>query len=113
MKKKYSDFESFSKDQAYWERNQLVAALSKFLPSWLAKHDPEDKNWDDDWRNIVVIAYVTKNMTLRQMTWHIHDSDLPYFTHLKLDPSFKWDGHDTDEKYRRLASLGSGGIGEE
>lgn len=43
------------KDGAYFERNQLVAALSKLFPASLAKHDVNDKSWDDDWRNIVVI----------------------------------------------------------
>ena len=43
------------KDGAYWERNQLVSALSKVFPAHLAKHPEEDKEWDDDWRTIVVI----------------------------------------------------------
>lgn len=39
-----------------------------------------------------------------QLSWHIHKDDLEYFSHLK--PGLKtWDGHDTDEKYRRLAAL--------
>jgi hypothetical protein len=108
--KKYSDFEPFSKDQAYWERNQLLAAFSKIMPAWLAKHDPEDKTWEDEWRNIVVIGGLTKDFKIVQMTWHIHDDDLVYFKHLKLDPTFKWDGHTTDQKYDRLATLSSGGV---
>lgn len=105
MTKKYSDFEPFSKDQAYWERNQLLVALSKLMFACLTKHDPEDKNWEDEWRNIVVIYGIGEHFEVVQMTWHIHDDELPYFSHLKFDPTFKWDGHSTDEKYERLLSL--------
>jgi hypothetical protein len=103
--KKYSDFEPLSKDQAYWERNQLLAALSKLMFAWLTKHPKEDKDWDPKWRNIVVIVGIKDDFKLIQMTWHIHDDDLPYFSHLEFDPTFKWDGHTTDEKYDRLAKL--------
>jgi hypothetical protein len=107
--KKYSDFESFSKDQAYWERDQLLAALSKVFPAWLARH-PDSEEWEDDWRNIVVIAGITQDFKVVQMTWHIHDSELSNFLHLKWDVDFKWDGHTTDEKYERLARLQPGGV---
>lgn len=88
-----------AKDQAYAERNQCVAAIvraavSMGCPAWLARHEGGD--WDDDWRNIVFITLPTG-----QVSWHIHDSDLPRFAWLSRDPA-PWDGHDTDEKYRRL-----------
>jgi len=101
------------KDNAYWERNQLVAALSKLLPSHMAKHPKDDKEWEDDWRNIVVM-HVPLELTHFadvvdqpvpsdiQVTWHIHDHDMPMFDHLGEDPSYQWDGHTTEEKYRRL-----------
>ena len=102
------------KDNAYWERNQLVAALSKLLPAHLAKHPESDKDWDDDWRTIVVV-YLEGNMnrdfigqdkqTDLQMTWHIHDSDIPLFDHLYYKTDFYWDGHTTEEKYRRLRKI--------
>ncbi len=98
------------KDNAYKERNLLLAALSKTLLSCLARHPDEDKKWEDDWRNIVVICGISEDFKLVQMTWHIHDSELPNFSHLKLDPTFKWDGHTTEEKYRRLARLTNRGI---
>lgn len=104
------------KDNAYWERNQLVAALSRLLPAYLAKHPAEDKEWEEDWRNIVVIelpaSQNTEFMNLEdspvrdcQMTWHIHDHDLPMFDHLRYKDYFSWDGHTTEEKYRRLRQL--------
>lgn len=102
-----------AKDNAYWERNQLVAALSKVLPSFLSRHPDDDKDWDDDWRNIVVMtlpANLNKDFIGAekvcdyQLTWHIHDHDLPMFDHLRFN-DYWWDGHTTQEKYRRLRSL--------
>lgn len=85
------------KNGAYSERNKLVAALSKFFPASIEKHVGE--NWDDDWRNVIFIDLPTG-----QASWHIHDSELFMFTHLKSSGR-TWDGHSTDEKYHRLAAL--------
>ncbi len=103
------------KDNAYWERNQLVAALSKLFPAWLAKHDENDKEWDSDWRTIVYIIIPPEVRGLdpegkdfpHQLSWHIHDSDVPMFDHLNYDFGYenKWDGHTTEEKYRRLRKI--------
>lgn len=99
-----------SKDQAYWERNQLVAALSKLFPSWLSRHPDDDKNWENDWRWIVFIEIPTMEWTgipdnrvnrTRQLSWHIHDSEFKHFSHLTMKENV-WDGHSTEEKYRRL-----------
>lgn len=88
-----------AKDSAYWERNQLVAALSKLFPSHLAKHADNDPEWEEDWRTIVCIHLPTG-----QVTWHIHDSEVGYFDHL-LYKENHWDGHSAEEKYRRLRKL--------
>lgn len=88
-----------SKDNAYDERNRCVAALSKCFPSYLTRHDEADTEWENDWRWIVCIDLPTG-----QATWHIHDSDLPYFAHLDKGVN-KWDGHSTAEKYNRLNNL--------
>lgn len=103
------------KDKAYWERNQLVSALSKIYPSLLAKHPEGDTEWEEDWRNIVVInlpieATIYKDEVKQpseyfQMTWHIHDFDRPMFDHLNLMGNFVLDGHTTEEKYRRLRTI--------
>src|SRR3954468_18033594 len=37
------------KDNAYWERDQLVVVLSKLWEAHLARHPEEDKEWEDDW----------------------------------------------------------------
>lgn len=101
------------KDNVYWERNQLVAALSKLFPAWLEKHDEKDKDWDADWRTIVYIEIPPeyrhsdeKDFT-HQLSWHIHDTDVPMFDHLRYRYGTSWDGHTTEEKYRRLRKLKS------
>lgn len=88
------------KDGAYSERNKLVAALSKLFPSWLEDHDAADTKWENDWRNIVFINFPTG-----QASWHIHDSELPQFSHLSRLCGNSWDGHTNDEKYARIAAL--------
>lgn len=89
-----------AKDAAYRERNCLVAALSKLLPAYMARHPDEDKEWEDDWRWIVFIE-----SPRGQLSWHIHDSELPLFEHLEQVDDGQWDGHTTEEKYARLAGL--------
>lgn len=88
-----------AKNAAYAERNKLVALLSKLFPSSLGRHEEEDKSWEDDWRWIVYITLPTG-----QCSWHIHDSDLPMFSHLEKG-DVEWDGHTTEEKYQRILSF--------
>lgn len=88
--------------EALWERNQLVAVLTKLAPpgkAWLSQHPEEDKEWDDEWRTIVFIDFPTG-----QTSWHIHDSEVSWFSHLPERPN-TWDGHTIKEKYRRLQEL--------
>lgn len=102
------------KDKAYWERNQLVSALSKIFPAHLSKHPEEDKEWDDDWRTIVFMEIPTHYRVREdeklekdfphQISWHIHDTDIPMFDHLKYKDNL-WDGHDTEMKYQRLRTI--------
>lgn len=93
------------RDAAYRERNQLVAALARVLVergarAWLAEHDPNDADWDPEWRTIVFIKGPTG-----QLSWHLHDSDVPLFDGFERGPNL-WDGHSTAEKYERVAWLG-------
>lgn len=88
-----------SKDGAYRERNKVVSALSKLFPASLGKHDPEDKEWGKEWMNIVYIKLPTG-----QVSWHLHDSDMPLFAHLEYGKEV-WDGHTTEEKYERLLAI--------
>ncbi len=85
------------KDAAYLERNQVVAALAKCFPSGVARTAIE--GWSEDWHGCVYIDLPTG-----QASWHFHDSQAYLFADL---PPYAgtWDGHDTPEKYRRLAAL--------
>ena len=85
------------KDAAYLERNQVVAALAKCFPSGIARTAIE--GWSEDWHGCVYIELPTG-----QASWHFHDSHAPLFDGLP-QYDWKWDGHATDEKYRRLAAL--------
>jgi hypothetical protein len=88
---------------AYRERDSLVCAFSKVFPSWLARHPESDTEWDDEWRWIVFVQLPTG-----QASWHIHDSERPWFDHLEVRADGGWDGHTTEEKYRRLAMMSPG-----
>ena len=86
------------KDEAYAERDKLVAALSKLFPSHAMRHEGDD--WEDDWRTIICV-----HLPAGTATWHVHDSERPMFGHVGYDPQCTWDGHSTQEKYERLAAL--------
>lgn len=88
------------KDGAYEERNRLVALLSSMFPSSLERHPDEDLTWSDDWRWVVYIDF-----PYGQASWHIHDSQLSLFDHLKRFQGRKWDGHSTEQKYASVAAM--------
>lgn len=84
------------------ERNMLVAALSKAYPSHLARTPDSDTRYGPAWRTIVCV-----HLPAGQVTWHIHDCEKPLFAHLAYDTPgcAGYDGHSTEAKYYRLASL--------
>lgn len=91
-----------AKDEAYAERNKLVAWLARAAAAfgWRAgvgQHPATDTTWEADWRTIVFI-----DTPAGQLSWHFHDSEKPLLWGLPvyLDA---WDGHSTTEKYERLA----------
>ena len=91
-----------ARDAAYSERNQLVLVLAKIAPpgkAWLSKHPEEDKDWDDQWRTIVFLDLPTG-----QASWHLHDDEVSGFDFLPMQAN-TWDGHTTEEKYKRLREL--------
>jgi hypothetical protein len=92
----YAEMEA-QKDAAYLERNKVVAALASVFPSGIARTAIE--GWSDDWHGCVYIDLPTG-----QASWHYHDSQAHLFEHLPVYTG-KWDGHDTEEKYRRVLSL--------
>jgi hypothetical protein len=88
----------------YWERAHLVAALSTHPAVIDAVLSTDEAAQRSD------CATVTKLDTVYgQLTWHIYDGDLGLFAHLPRvaanDPRAAWDGHDTEEKLRRLDRL--------
>lgn len=90
-----------AKDGAYQERDKLVAALARVAKAlglfvWRGYHAGE--NWDSDWRNIIFIELPTG-----QVSWHIHDSELPMFADVPEGGALCiWDEHTTPQKYERL-----------
>ncbi len=85
------------KNGAYRERNNLVAALAKLYPASIEKDSAATSM---EWVNVVIIDFPTG-----QVSWHIHQSDLEQFSFLPTGAGRKWDGHTTEEKYRRIAAL--------
>ena len=85
------------KNAAFAERNMLVAALSKVFPAGLDHHE-------DDGRTLFLrdVAYI--DLPTGQVSWHLLPSQLPWFDHLSKYEG-QWDGHDSAQKYQRLADL--------
>ena len=80
---------------AYRERNTVVAALIRVggYPSFLVPA-PDAEGW---W---IVYAETPEG----QVSWHVAAADLDLFWGVPAAHA-KWDGHDTEEKYRRVNHL--------
>lgn len=87
-------------EDVYRERARLVAHLATLYPSVLSFSDPTEPEWP--------VLYV--DSPAGQLSWHIAPGDRDLFEHVSLvppsDARAKWDGHSTEEKYARLASIG-------
>ncbi len=85
------------KDEAYLERNRLVALLSTLFPAGRARTAID--GWSEDWHGCVYIDLPTG-----QASWHYHDSQAYLFAHL---PEYQgeWDRHTTEQKYERISAL--------
>jgi len=81
---------------AYRERNWLVAFVSRCYLSYLAPAPDAEPgfNW---------IVYI--ETPEGQLSWHLHDDELPRFGHCPRWKAAVWDGHTTEEKYERLLAL--------
>lgn len=79
-------------DHVYRERNRLVAFLAQVYPAVLWR---EDADWS--------VVYIST--PAGQLSWHIGNADLNLFEIVPWHETCVWDGHDTDEKYRRLQVL--------
>lgn len=86
-------------DDAYEQRNRLVAALARLVianggRAGLRKTDIP--GWDAEWHNCCWIDLPTG-----QASWHFRDSELHLFDGLPRYPD-AWDGHGTETKHERL-----------
>jgi hypothetical protein len=90
-------------DNVYNERNRVVSAFAHLAdavgwPVWVATTAIE--GWDAEWHNCLFI-----NTPAGQVSWHFHDREADLFGDLERHNDREWDGHTTDEKYRRLEDL--------
>lgn len=92
-------------DGAYTERNALAAALIRIgrYRCWCV-NAPDAEGW--------YIVYA--DTPAGQVSWHVHPRDIHLFSTANGVPLFSgeaepWDGHTTEEKYRRIAILGDEG----
>lgn len=85
------------KDEAYRQRNYLVAALARIYPSGVRNTDIP--GWSADWHGCCFI-----DLPSGQISYHFHDSH--HFLFDKL-PAYKteWDGHDKDVVHDRLLAI--------
>lgn len=94
-----AEFESnkADKDQAYLERNHLVAALSRLYPSGIRKTNIN--GWSEDWLGCVYI-----DLPSGQISYHYHDRQAYLFERL---PAYQWayDLHDKDDVHERLSKV--------
>ena len=82
---------------AYRERAHLLAHLAAIYPSRLIHGaDPEEPDWP--------VLFIHLPMPRGQVTWHISPDDLDLFEDVPDEEAdwAVWDGHSTEEKYRRL-----------
>ena len=81
----------------YRERAHLLAFIASLFPSHIGYTDPSEPDW----------AVLIIETPAGQLSWHIAPDDLELFTHVSTTSSMcrSWDGHSTDEKYRRVRAL--------
>jgi hypothetical protein len=78
-------------DEVYRERAHLLAHLATIYPAHI-QPDTSDPEWP--------ILYIT--FPTGQCRWHLNETDLDLFSHVRTDIYESWDGHTTDEKYERV-----------
>ncbi len=95
------DAQMKKKNDAYTERNMCVAFMAKMALAlgWgvtLTTHDETDLSWDREWLTIVNF-----DTPAGQLSWHLHDDHVKYFQGIRY-LHHDWDGHTTEEKYKRM-----------
>lgn len=102
-----------AKDAAYRERDWLVAALAAFAlgrghDAAIVPHEGEP--FEPGWNNVVCVVLSDRRGNPLQMSWHVHDDELPLFGFLPeladaTGTQFAYDGHTTPQKYERLLTF--------
>lgn len=86
-------------DNLYRERAHIIAALATQWPAVLSYADPQEPDW------AVIFIYSPAG----QLSWHIAPDDIELFPHVPIvsseDRTAAWDGHSTEEKFRRIQLL--------
>lgn len=86
-------------DDVYNERNRVVAAFARAALTAgyeCGVGDHRGAKFEPGWNNVVVIE-----LPHGQVTWHFHDREADLFSFLRRI-EWEYDGHSTEEKYKRL-----------
>lgn len=91
-------------DAVYAERDMVVALAARLaqlqgINVFVAPHIPAsaDEQWEEGWSSVIVIELPNASVS-----WHVKDSELPWFVHLPRQATHAYDGYTTQEKYQRL-----------
>ena len=86
--------------RAYYERDTLIAVLTKIWPSHLMRHPADDVKWLERHSQTWIVCV---HSPAGRLAWHISDDDVKHFEHLKVK-SHEWIAADGAERYQRLAT---------
>lgn len=93
------------KDEAYAERNLVVALLAEYVrtigfdgagEAFIAPHVGED--WGEEWKWVLFLEIPG----LGQVSWHLRGDEIDNFPRIERRDVNLWDGHTTAEKYDRI-----------
>ena len=90
-----ADTASMNEISIYRERAYLVAFLTTLYPSVGCYSDPDEPEY--------MVVFV--ETPVGQMSWHIHPQDIDLFEGLRIVEYHVWDGHSTEDKYRKLQNF--------
>lgn len=81
----------------------LVRLLTKSYPSAISAAVPSASGFD---RELDWFVYV--NLPTGQVSWHVKHEFRGMFSHLIALPISPWDGHDQEEKWKRITQAMDG-----
>jgi hypothetical protein len=92
-----------SLDGVYAERNLLIALVAKLslqMGYTVGIGKDNDPDIGPEWKNIIYVEIPHYGRT-EQLSWHLHQNEMINFKNVPLYSRI-WDGHSTEEKYRRI-----------